>query len=87
MRTFTQHAGALGLRPGVGASWGPCGANGTVWILVPHSDGAYMYSRYSVDNHDAMVLTADPLTSGARMYVDIAANPGSPYWQTFTYYN
>src|ERR1700689_1743709 len=28
-----------GLRVGVDATWGPCGANGTVWIFVPHNDG------------------------------------------------
>jgi hypothetical protein len=75
-----------GLRPGVDASLGSCGANGTVWIWVPHSDGYYLYSRYSVDNGDSMVLTVDPLSNGAAVYVDIGANPGGPYWQTFSYY-
>jgi hypothetical protein len=76
-----------GLRPGVDASWGPCGANGTVWIWVPHSDGYYLYSRYSVDNHvPALVLTVDPLSNGAKVFVAIGANPGGAYWQTFNYY-
>jgi hypothetical protein len=75
-----------GLSPGVDARWGPCGANGTVWIWVPHSDGYYLYSRYSVDDHKSMVLTVDPLSNDAPMYVDIGANPGSAYWQTFSYY-
>lgn len=75
-----------GLNPGVDAWWGPCGADGTVWIWVPHSDGYYLYSRYSVDDRDSMVLTVDPLSNGAALYVDIGANPGGPYWQTFSYY-
>lgn len=57
-----------------------------MWILVPHTDGAYMYSRYSVDRHIPKVLTADPLSFGASFYVREAAAPGSPYWQTFTQY-
>jgi len=73
-----------GLRPGVAAHWGSCGANGTVWIWVPHNGGSYLYSRYSVDRHHPMVLTADPLSNGAALYVDVAAQPGSPFWQTFT---
>jgi hypothetical protein len=75
-----------GLTPGVDAWFGPCGADGTVWIWVPHYDGYYLYSRYSVDNGDSMVLTVDPLSNGAAVYVDIGANPGGPYWQTFSYY-
>jgi hypothetical protein len=75
-----------GLTPGVDAWLGPCGADGTVWIWVPHYDGYYLYSRYSVDNGDAMVLTVDPLSNGAAVYMDIGANPGGPYWQTFSYY-
>jgi hypothetical protein len=75
-----------GLRPGARATLAPCGANGTVWIWVHHSDGYYIYSRYSVDHGDSMVLTVDPLSNGAPVYLDIGANPGGPYWQTFTYY-
>jgi hypothetical protein len=75
-----------GLQNGVAAHWGACGANGTVWILVPHTDGAYIYSRYSVDHFDSKVLTANPLRDGAAFYVDTAANPGSADWQTFTHF-
>jgi hypothetical protein len=76
-----------GLTPGVDATWQPCGADGTVWIEVPHSDGDYLYSRYSVDNEDSMVLTADPLENDAPLFVTIGANPGSAYWQTWSYYS
>jgi hypothetical protein len=76
-----------GLTPGVHATWQPCGADGTVWIEVPHSDGDYLYSRYSVDNEDSMVLTADPLENDAPLFVTIGANPGSAYWQTWSYYS
>lgn len=76
-----------GLRAGAGATFQPCGANGTVWILVPHSDGAYMYSRYSVDNGNPMVLTAvGPLTNDEHLVLEIAAQAGGADWQTWTYY-
>lgn len=76
-----------GLRPGVDAWLGPCGANGTVWIWVRHTDGYYLYSRYSVDNHvPALVLTVNPLSNHSAVHVDIGANPGGADWQTFSYY-
>jgi hypothetical protein len=61
-----------------------CGADGTVWIVVPHTDGDYIYSRYTVDEGRPMVLTADPVTNGARLFVAIAAQPGSADWQTWS---
>lgn len=61
-----------------------CGADGTVWIVVPHTDGDYLYSRYTVDEGNSMVLTADPVTNGARLFVAIAAQPGSADWQTWS---
>jgi hypothetical protein len=64
-----------------------CGADGTVWIAVPHSDGYYLESRYSVDNNLAdSVLTADPLAGYARLYVYTPEQPGGPWWQTWSWY-
>jgi hypothetical protein len=69
------------------ASFGTCGANGTVWILVPHGGGYYLKSRFAEDHGNiSMVLSVDPLSNGAPVYVAAPANPGSPYWQTFTHY-
>ena len=74
-----------GLSPFVDAKFTACGANGTVWIVVPHSDGDYLYSRYSVDNGDPMVLTTEP-GNGNALYVYYPENSGSAYWQTWSYY-
>jgi hypothetical protein len=63
-----------------------CGADGTIWLVVPHSDGAYLESRYTVDNGIPEVLTADPLSNNSLLYAEAPANPGSPYWQTWTGY-
>jgi hypothetical protein len=77
-----------GLRPGPGspATEAPCGADGTVWILVKDTDGYYMYSRYSVDNDFSMALTVDPLSNGAPVYLDITAPTNHALWQQFTYF-
>jgi hypothetical protein len=75
-----------GLNVGDRAWWGPCGANGTVWIWIPHSDGYYLFSRYSINNGYPLCLTVDPLSNGAAVYLYVAENPGSAYWQTFSYY-
>lgn len=62
-----------------------CGANGTVWIVIPHSDGSYLESRYLYDNgHPGQVLTVDPLYNRAPVYCFNEENPGSAYWQTFS---
>src|ERR1700691_5212676 len=46
-----------------------CGADGTVWIVIPHSDGYYLESRYLLDNGDpGQVLTVDPVDNGASVY-------------------
>jgi hypothetical protein len=62
-----------------------CGADGTVWIVIPHTDGYYLESRYLYDNGDPnQVLTVDPLDSGASVYCFNEENPGSAYWQTWS---
>ena len=62
-----------------------CGANGTVWIVIPHTDGYYLESRYLYNNGDPnQVLTVDPLDNGASVYCFNEENPGSAYWQTFS---
>jgi hypothetical protein len=62
-----------------------CGANGTVWIVIPHNDGYYLESRYLYNNgHPNQVLTIDPLSQDSPIYCHTAENPGSPYWQTFS---
>jgi hypothetical protein len=63
-----------------------CGANGTIWLVVPHNDGAYLESRYALDNGQTEVLTADPVADGARLYIYDPEQSGSPYWQTWTGY-
>lgn len=75
-----------GLRAGVRANWQTCGANGTVWILVPHSNGAYLESRFAVDRGTLLVLTANATSPGTPLYVGNPSNPGSPYWQTWTFF-
>jgi hypothetical protein len=60
-----------------------CGDNGTVWIVVPHNDGDYLYSRYTIDHGTPEVLTADPAQNGSELFVAAAAQSGSPYWQTW----
>jgi hypothetical protein len=75
-----------GLSAGAPANWQACGANGTVWILVPHSDGAYMESRFAVNRGTLLVLTANSPTPGTQLYVGNPTNPGSAFWQTFSFY-
>lgn len=76
-----------GLSAGVHANWQACGANGTVWILVPHTDGAYMESRFAFNRGITLVLTANAAAPGTQLYVRGPSNPGSPYWQTWTFFS
>jgi hypothetical protein len=73
--------------PSSPATEAPCGANGTVWIFVKDTDGYYMYSRYSVNRGDSLGLTVDPLSNGARVYLDVTAPNNHALWQQFTYFN
>lgn len=63
-----------------------CSADGTIWLVVPHSDGAYLENRYALDNGYTEVLTADPLYNGADLYIYAEEQPGSAYWQTWSGY-
>ncbi len=64
-----------------------CGANGTVWIAIPHNDGVWLYSRYTVNNHNPEVLTANTANPGAPLYVTLSdSSPGGP-WQTWNWYS
>jgi len=74
-----------GLSAGVHANWQACGANGTVWILVPHTDGAYMESRFAVNRGILLVLSANAAAHGAQLYVGNPSNPGGP-WQTWSFF-
>jgi hypothetical protein len=65
---------------------GPCGADGTVWVWIPDSDGYRLYSRYSIDNGYPLALTVDPLSNGAAVYLYVAEPPGGAFWQNFSYY-
>jgi hypothetical protein len=64
-----------------------CGANGTVWIAIPHNDGYWLYSRYTVNNHNPEVLTSNSTGDGAQLFVTISDSaPGGP-WQTWNWYS
>jgi hypothetical protein len=64
-----------------------CGADGTVWIAISHNDGYWLYSRYTVDEGNAEVLTSDSTASGARLFVTLSdSSPGGP-WQTWNWYS
>ena len=64
-----------------------CGANGTVWIAIPHNDGYWLYSRYTVDEDHSEVLTSNTTGEGAQLFVTLSdANPGGP-WQTWNWYS
>jgi len=64
-----------------------CGANGTYWIAIPHSDGYWLYSRYTVNNHNPEVLTSNTTADGARLFVTLSdSSPGGP-WQTWNWYS
>jgi hypothetical protein len=76
-----------GLSAGVHANWQACGNNGTVWILVPHSNGAYLESRFAFNRGVALVLTANAAARGTQLYVGNPSNPGSPFWQTWTFFH
>jgi hypothetical protein len=65
---------------------GPCGADGTVWVWIPDSDGYRLFSRYSIDNGYPLCLTVDPLSNGAAVYLYVAEPPGGAFWQNFSYY-
>jgi hypothetical protein len=64
-----------------------CGANGTVWIAIPHNDGYWLYSRYTVNNHNPEVLTSSSTADGTRLFVELSdSSPGGP-WQTWNWYS
>jgi hypothetical protein len=64
-----------------------CGADGTVWIAIPHNDGYWLYSRYTVDEDDSEVLTSNTTGDGAQLFVTLSdANAGGP-WQTWNWYS
>ena len=64
-----------------------CGANGTIWIAIPHNDGYWLYSRYTVNQGHAEVLTSNTTADGTRLYVTISdSSPGGP-WQTWNWYS
>jgi hypothetical protein len=69
------------------AYWTSCGANGTVWIAEPHSDGYYLESRWwynqGVPNE---VLTADPVANDSVLFAAPGEAPGGAYWQTFSWF-
>jgi hypothetical protein len=89
-KTYADGNGAFclastGLSVGAHASWQHCGANGTVWVLVPHNNGAYLESRYALDRGYLLVLTANGTTPFTQLYVNSPYAPGSIYWQTWTF--
>jgi hypothetical protein len=64
-----------------------CGADGTVWIAIPHNDGYWLYSRYTVDEDNSEVLTSNTTGDGAQLFVTLSdANSGGP-WQTWNWYS
>jgi hypothetical protein len=64
-----------------------CGANGAVWIAIPHNDGYWLYSRYTVNNHNPEVLTSSSTADGTRLFVELSdSSPGGP-WQTWNWYS
>jgi hypothetical protein len=75
-----------GLSVGVNANFQNCGANGTVWVLVPHSNGAYLESRFALNRGELLVLTANSASHFTQLYVNSPADPGSVFWQTFSYF-
>jgi len=67
------------------AHYTTCGANGTVWVEVPHSNGHYLVSRWSLDHGNPnSTLSIDPLRADSDMFVYTPQSPGSPFWQTFS---
>lgn len=76
---------STGLSVGARASWQHCGANGTVWVLVPHNNGAYLESRYALNRGYLLVLTANGTSNFTQLYLNSPYAPGSIYWQTWTF--
>ncbi len=72
-----------GLSPGADANWQACGANGTVWVVVPHSDGDYLYDRFALDHGTSLVLTSNGLGNGIPLFLAGPVGPGGAYWQTW----
>ena len=72
-----------GLSFGADANWQACGANGTVWVRVPHSDGVYLYSRFALNRGVSLVLTSYGLGNGIPLFVADPIAPGGAYWQTW----
>jgi hypothetical protein len=72
-----------GQSSGVDANWQACGANGTVWVVVPHTDGDYLYSRFALNRGKSLVLTSNGLGNGIPLFVAAPTGPGGAYWQTW----
>jgi hypothetical protein len=60
-----------------------CSANGTVWIAVPHGDGYYIESNYSLNHGNTRVLTVANTNAGTRLFV-AAPTPGA--WQVWDWF-
>jgi hypothetical protein len=63
-----------------------CGADGTVWIAIAHSNGYYLESRWWYDQGLYEELTTDPSENGNSVFVAPPANPGGSEWQTWSWY-
>jgi len=64
-----------------------CGAYGTSWIAIPHSDGYYLESRWWYNNGYYQELTAyGPLYNNDSLFAYGPTQPGGAYWQTWSWY-
>lgn len=65
-----------------------CGSNGTVWIALPHSGGGdYLESKWFLDQGEGpQVLTADPVTDGAKIFTAPETSSGEPVFQAWSWY-
>jgi hypothetical protein len=78
-----QEAGLCLTDTGGTAWFGPCGGNGTVWILEPHGSGWYMQSQYMLNRGANMVLSV-----GGAGYTELfldPPDPGGPFYQAFSW--
>jgi hypothetical protein len=62
-----------------------CGANGTVWIAVPHSDGYYLESRWWYDHgvQNEVLSTGSPANNTPIFVAPASGN----YWHTWSWYS
>ena len=61
-----------------------CGANGTVWIAVPHNDGYALYSRWWYDNgYPNENLAAASASNNAALFAYNGFYSG--FWQTWSW--